>query len=151
MRNECITYNNCSQIYTHISTYPYMHAYMYVLVNVHINCTKKHFVSSLSFKYRTFGKHKCYFLFKNSFSTSLCSQLCEFLFRVMSNSLQPQQLKPTRFHCPWDFPCKNTRVGCHYLLQGIFPNQGSNLGLLLWQKDSIPLSHLEIPLSNPCA
>ena len=31
---------------------------------------------------------------------------------------------------PWDFPGKNTGVGCHSLLQGIFPTQGSNLGLL---------------------
>ena len=29
-----------------------------------------------------------------------------------------------------DSPSKNTRVGCHALLQGIFPIQGSNLGLL---------------------
>ena len=29
--------------------------------------------------------------------------------------------------CPWNFPSKNTGVGCHFLLQGIFPNQGSNL------------------------
>ena len=32
--------------------------------------------------------------------------------------------------CPWDFPDKNTGVGCHVLLQGIFPTQESNLGLL---------------------
>ena len=31
---------------------------------------------------------------------------------------------------PWDFPGKSTRVGCHFLLQGIFPTQGSNPGLL---------------------
>ena len=31
---------------------------------------------------------------------------------------------------PWDFPGKNTGVGCHSLLQGIFPTQGSNPGLL---------------------
>ena len=31
---------------------------------------------------------------------------------------------PTRFLHPWDFPGKNTRVGCHLLLQGIFPTQG---------------------------
>ena len=31
---------------------------------------------------------------------------------------------------PWDFPSKNTGVGCHFLLQGIFPTQGSNPGLL---------------------
>jgi len=32
--------------------------------------------------------------------------------------------------CPWDLPGKNTGVGCHFLLQGIFPTQGSNLHLL---------------------
>ena len=31
---------------------------------------------------------------------------------------------------PWDFPGKNTGVGCHFLLWGIFPTQGSNPGLL---------------------
>ena len=30
----------------------------------------------------------------------------------------------------WDFPGKNTGVGCHFLLQGIFLTQGLNLGLL---------------------
>ena len=30
---------------------------------------------------------------------------------------------------PWDSPGKNTGVGCHFLLQGIFPTQGSNPGL----------------------
>ena len=28
--------------------------------------------------------------------------------------------------CPWDFPGKGTGVGCHFLLQRIFPTQGSN-------------------------
>ena len=30
---------------------------------------------------------------------------------------------------PWDSPGKNTGVGCHFLLQGIFPTQGLNPGL----------------------
>ena len=34
-------------------------------------------------------------------------------------------LQPPRLLCPWDSPGKNTRGGCHFLLQGIFPNQGS--------------------------
>ena len=38
--------------------------------------------------------------------------------------------------CPWDFPGKNTGVGCHFLLQGIFLTQGSNPHLLHWQVDS---------------
>ena len=28
--------------------------------------------------------------------------------------------------CPWDFPGKNTGVGCCFLLQRIFPTYGSN-------------------------
>ena len=35
-----------------------------------------------------------------------------------------------RLLCPWDSPGKNTGVGCHALLQGIFLTQGSNLHLL---------------------
>ena len=35
---------------------------------------------------------------------------------VMSNSLRPHGLEPTRLLCPWDFPGKNTGVGCHFLL-----------------------------------
>ena len=41
--------------------------------------------------------------------------------------------------CPGDFPGKNTGVGCHFLLQGIFPTQGWNSCLLHWQVDSLPL------------
>ena len=46
---------------------------------------------------------------------------------VMSNSAAPWT-EPTRLLHPWDSPGKNTGVGCHSLLQGIFPTQGSNLG-----------------------
>ena len=49
---------------------------------------------------------------------------------VMSDSLQPHGLQPTRLLCPWNSPGKNTGVGCSALLQGIFPTQGSNQGLL---------------------
>ena len=34
--------------------------------------------------------------------------------------LQPRGLQPARLLCPWDFLGKNTGVGCHFLLQGIF-------------------------------
>ena len=37
------------------------------------------------------------------------------------------------------FPSKNTGVGCHFLLQGIFLTQGSNPSLLHWQMASLPL------------
>ena len=44
--------------------------------------------------------------------------------------------QPARLLCPWDSPGKNTGVGYHALLQGIFPTQGLNLhllSLLHWQ------------------
>ena len=37
---------------------------------------------------------------------------------------------PMRFLHLWNFPGKSTGVGCHFLLQGIFPTQGLDLGLL---------------------
>ena len=39
---------------------------------------------------------------------------------VVSNSLQPHGLQPTRLLHPWDFPGKSARVGCHCLLQFIY-------------------------------
>ena len=44
--------------------------------------------------------------------------------------LWPHGLWPTRLLCPWDFPGKNTGVGHHFLLQGIFLTQGLNPNLL---------------------
>ena len=61
----------------------------------------------------------------------------------MSDSLQPYGPQPARFLCPWDSPGKNTGVGCHALLQGIFPTHGWNpclLRLLPWQAGSLPLA-----------
>ena len=42
---------------------------------------------------------------------------------------------------PWDFPGKNTGVGCHFLLQGIFPTQGPNLGLRYCRQTLYHLSY----------
>ena len=38
----------------------------------------------------------------------------------MSNSLRPHELQHSRLLCPWDFPGKNTGVGCHFLLIYIY-------------------------------
>ena len=59
---------------------------------------------------------------------------------VVSNCLQPHGLQPARFPCPWHFPGKNTRVACHFLLQEIFPTQGSNPGLPHCRQILLPLS-----------
>ena len=48
------------------------------------------------------------------------------------------------------FSGKNTGVGCHALLQGIFPTQGSNLCLLYWKWILYPLSHQGSPTVCVC-
>ena len=52
---------------------------------------------------------------------------------VVSDSLRPHGLQPTRLLRPRAFPGKSTGVGCPFLLQGIFPTQGSNPGLPLYR------------------
>ena len=60
---------------------------------------------------------------------------------VVNNSVRPHGQWPTRLLCPLDFPGKNTGVGYHFLLQGIFLTQGLYARLLHRQADSLPLSH----------
>ena len=62
---------------------------------------------------------------------------------VMSNSLQPHGL-----YSPWNSPGQNTGVGSRSLLQGIFPTQGSNSGLLRCRWILYQLSHQESPISE---
>ena len=63
----------------------------------------------------TFG----FFPESESVVIQLCPTLCDLMF-----------CSPPRLLCPWDSPGKNTRVGCHSLLQGIFSIQELNPGLL---------------------
>ena len=63
-------------------------------------------------------------------------------------SVWPHGLQPARLLCPWDFSGQNTGASSRFLLQGIFPCQGSNPRLLClprWQADSLPLSHRGSP------
>ena len=67
---------------------------------------------------------------------------CVGVWLVVSNSVRPYGLQPTRLLCPWCSPGKNTGVDRHALLQGIFPTQESKqclLCLLHWQVDTLPL------------
>lgn len=62
---------------------------------------------------------------------------------VVSDPSQPQGLQPRGAHQLlglWDSP-SNTRVGCHFFLQGIFPTQGLNPCLLsvVMQEESLLL------------
>ena len=73
---------------------------------------------------------------------------CCIVIKSWSTVLWSHGLKPARLLCPYDFPGKNTVVGCHFLLQGVFLTQGSNSCLLHWQADSLPLSHLGSMVPN---
>ena len=64
----------------------------------------------------------------------LCLTLCD-----------PMDCSPPGSSVHGNSPGKNTGVGCHSLLQGIFPNQGSNLGLLNCRQILYHLSHQESP------
>ena len=53
---------------------------------------------------------------------------------VVFDSLWPHGL----LLCSWNFAGKNTGAGCHFLLQGIFPTQGSFiLAIIKWRKDPL--------------
>ena len=60
---------------------------------------------------------------------------------VVSNSLRPHGLEPIRLLCPRDSLGKNTGVGRHSLLLGIFLTQGSNPGLLHCSQTLCSLSY----------
>ena len=76
-----------------------------------------------------------------------CTQISIFISHisvsrsVMPDSLRPHGLQSTRLLCPWDPPGKDTGVVCHFLLQGIFPTQGQNLGLLHYRQILYHLSY----------
>ena len=67
---------------------------------------------------------------------------------VVFSSLRPYGLKAARLLCLWNFPGKDTGVGCHFLLQGIFPTQGSNPGLPHRRQILYYLSNEGSPISS---
>ena len=64
----------------------------------------------------------------------VCVCVCLHARSVVFDSLWPCGLYSTSL-CPWNCPDKSTRVGCRFLLQGIFLAQGSNSYLLHWHTD----------------
>ena len=66
--------------------------------------------------------------------TQLCPTLCD-----------PCGLQFARLLCLWNSPGKNTGMGCHSLLKGIFPSQGSNPGVLHCRQILYCLSHQGSP------
>ena len=93
---------------------------------------------------------KTFFLFNHR-------KCCCLLFpKFYPTPLRTHGLKPGRLLCPWDSPGKNTGVGCHFLFQGIFLTQGSNLspalagGLFTTNPPRKPISINEHLLSTRC-
>ena len=87
------------------------------------------YTSTLSFNSAVFSMHACW---------------------VESDSVT-LDCSPQGSSCPWNSPGKNTGMDCHVLLEGIFPTQGSNPGLLHWQAGFIPLAPHGKPLSSMAA
>ena len=54
-------------------------------------------------------------------------------------------LQPHGLHSPWNSPGQNTEVGSRFLLQGIFPIQGSNPGLPHCRQTLYQLNHQGSP------
>jgi len=63
---------------------------------------------------------------------------------VMTDSLWPHGLWLTSLLCPWNSPGKNSGVGCHALLQGIFLTQRFHLGLPHYRQILYHLSHHDL-------
>ena len=71
--------------------------------------------------------------------TQSCPTLCN-----------PMDCSPPGSSVHGDFPGKNTRVGCHFLLQGIFLTEGSNLLSLVFCTGRQVLYHqCPLPLGSP--
>ena len=81
-------------------------------------------------------------VFSKAFVIVVYSLSCVLLF------CEPMDCKPPGSSVCGILQAKNTRVGCHFFLQGMFPVQGLNpqlLCLLHWLADSLPLHDLLSP------
>ena len=84
------------------------------------------------------------FPFDSCFFQLVCVCVCVCVLSLQScpTLCDPMDYSPPGLSVQWDSPSKNTGVGCHALLQGIFPTQGSNphiLYLLHWKAGSLAL------------
>ena len=82
--------------------------------------------------------------FLHLFSLRLCCVLC-LVAQSCPTLCNPMEHSPPGSSVHGDSPGKNTGVGCHALLQGIFPTQGSNPGLLHCRWILYQLSHQGSP------
>ena len=92
--------------------------------------SKLYYLMSL-LMFQRYTQHVHHSVFSRSFPPNhhylccVCTCVCAQLIQLC-----PHGSWSTRLLCPWNFPSKNTGVGCHALLQGIFLTQESNPCLL---------------------
>ena len=67
-------------------------------------------------------------------SVWVCEWVCVLVAQSQLTLCGPVDCSPPELLCPWNSPGKNTGVGSHSLLQGIFLSQGSNPCLLHWRR-----------------
>ena len=67
------------------------------------------------------------------------------LFFFLSHSVVSDSLWPHGLYSPWNSPGQDTGVGSLSLLQGVFPTQGSNWGVLHCKQILYQLSYQESP------
>ena len=75
------------------------------------------------------------------FGLNTITQTCVLVAQSCLALCDPMDCSPAKLLCPWNSPGKNIGVGCHFLLQEIFPTQGSNLGLPYCRQMLYHLSH----------
>ena len=96
--------------------------------------------------YRMFSSIPDFYPLNTPVATPRAVLFCGLLTQSCPTLCNP--MGPTGLLCPKDSPGKNTGVGCHALLPGIFPTQGSNPGKLEWV--AYPFSgHLTDPGIKP--
>ena len=80
---------------------------------------------------------------------SICVWVCAKLLQLCLTLCDPIDSSPLASSVRRYSPGKNTGVGCHALLQGIFPSQGSNPGLPHCRQILYRLSHQGSPVRDP--
>ena len=93
------------------------------LIFLHNNLIRR--VLLFPFKMKTTQNKKLPSLILSDYKNNAC-MLTHSLGRVLL-FVTPMGCQSTRLLCSWNFPGKNTGVGCHFLLQGIFLTQGSKV------------------------